>query len=130
MSVFTLVCCGLVALIGAGDLGRAVLLWRDPTRAEAMRFVPGNVQGVLPRDIGLLLVGVGALVFGLAHPVEGQPNPQAVIGGIILALGLVSLFLAFRTHRYGRPRWMIPPQLRGQIFSTSDYREPDDKIDV
>jgi len=116
--------------MGAGDLGRAVVLWRDPTRSEAMRFVPGNVQGVLPRDIGLLLVGVGALVFGLAHPVEGQPNPQAVIGGIILALGLVSLFLAFRTHRYGRPRWMIPPQLRGHIFSTSDYREPDDKIDV
>lgn len=113
-----------LALIGAAGSWRAARLWRDPQLASASeltrRVLPfsqgtrsGMVAGSVPLNIGLMLIGIGLVIFELAHPVPRHANAGALAGVIVAGIGLLALACHFSIVRFRHPAWLIPPHLRG-----------------
>jgi hypothetical protein len=116
----------LLASVAAGPpLVRRV--WREPEYAEMMarsgRVLPfgyatsrGVTRGALPLWVGVGLIGAGtvaaaALPGRTAHP---APVSVALVAAIACyAAGLAAIGLNLSLVWFSRPRWLMPPHMRG-----------------
>jgi hypothetical protein len=122
--VFAIVVCSVLAVIGALGTWRAARLWRDPRLASetelTRRVLPfsqgtrrGMVAGSVPLNVGLMLIGIGLVIFELSHPVPKQANAAALTGVVVAAIGFLALICHFSIIRFNQPAFLIPPYLRG-----------------
>jgi hypothetical protein len=124
LPVFAIVICSVLAVIGALGTWRAARLWRDPRLASAAelstRVLPvsqrtraGVVAGSVPLNVGLMLIGIGLVIFELSHPVPKHANAGALTGVVVAGIGFLALVCHFSIVRFRQPAFLIPPHLRG-----------------